>query len=224
MTATACPACGGAMNAVAAVCPHCGHRVAPATGIAGAKLTTAEARALLLLHHPEGSGASRSLASFVPPHRSLGGAARSADLALGVVTAPLWSLGLLGAMLTPGSWRRRAVVGGEATVALFLAVTGLSLLWMVAGWVVPGATLAVVVVELGAWAARTAIRMPAEARTSRALSQLDAPPTAPTTTAPTTTVPTTTAPAALPPASATERAAPADVEPASLTDGPRRLR
>lgn len=173
MTATACPACGGAMSTVAAVCPHCGHRVVAAAGIAGAKLTTDEARALLLLHHPEGSGAARSLVSFVAPHRSLGGAARTADLALGVVTAPLWSLGLLGAMLTPGSWRRRAVVGGEATVALFLAFTGVSLLWMVAGWLVPNATLTVVLVELGAWAARTVIRVRAEARTSNALSRLD---------------------------------------------------
>ena len=62
-----CDACGG--KSAAPVCPHCGHRRAPAgAGLGGVGLSKEEARALLTMHAPNTASEAKPIAAYVLPH------------------------------------------------------------------------------------------------------------------------------------------------------------
>lgn len=217
-----CDACGG--KTAAPVCPHCGHR-RPPVGIAGAGLSRDEARALLAMSAPAGGSELKPIAAYVLPHPRTTGAGHTLEMALTVITAPLWALGLFGFAWARMRYRLGTQVPmGELRATFTIAGVGAPLLWLGATWGL-GATVgsALVAGEVVAWLARGVVRARADERASALLSELDRP-----------AVPS---PAPLPPAVAQPRPvapaprlapaageAPAQVEAAPLEDGPRLLR
>jgi len=219
-----CEACGG--KTAAPVCPHCGHRRAPAgAGLGGVGLSKEEARALLTMHAPNTASEAKPIAAYVLPHPRTTGVGHTAETALTVVTAPLWVLGLFGFALARMRYRAGTQVPmGELRATFTIAGFGAPLLWFPAMWGL-GATVAtaVLVAQVGAWLARGVVRARADERISAQLSTLDRPALAaalPAATAQPQLAPRPTAPALTP----TAGAAPAEVEAAPLESGPRLLR
>ncbi|MBL8620610.1 MAG: hypothetical protein JNK64_04875 [Myxococcales bacterium] len=217
-----CDACGG--KTAAPVCPHCGHRRAPAgAGLGGVGLSKEEARALLTMHAPNTASEAKPIAAYVLPHPRTTGVGHTAEAALTVATAPLWALGLFGFALARMRYRAGTQVPmGELRATFTIAGIGAPLLWFPAMWGLGSAVAtAVVVGQVAAWLARGVVRARADERVSAQLSALDRPAPA----------------AALPPAVAQPRPAapaatlapapgeaPAQVEAAPLESGPRLLR
>lgn len=230
MTATACPACDGRMAARAKVCPHCGHRLAPAGGLGDAGLSRDEAAALLLMSSPHGPGEDRPIAAYLLPHPRTTGGGRTAEAVLTIASAPLWALGVFGFALS----RARTRAGGrvamsEARAAVTIALSGAPLVWLGVSWPLGGAAAAAVTIgQLAAWSIRAMVRGRAEERTSQALSRLDRPAAVTTPALPAATAQPRSAPPAIGPRVAavepTVSAAPAEVEAAPLEGGPRLLR
>jgi len=223
-----CDACGG--KTAAPVCPHCGHRRAPAAGLAGAGLTQDEARALLAMSAPPIDNEPKPIAAYVLPHPRTTGVGHTVESALTVVTAPLWALGLFGFAWARMRYRSGTQVAmGELRATFTIAGFGAPLLWFPAMWGL-GSTVATaaVVGQVGAWLARGVVRARADERVSAQLSALDRP--APVAALPPATAQPRPAPRGPTPASATlalapaASAAPAEVEAAPLEDGPRLLR
>lgn len=224
-----CDACGG--KTAAPVCPHCGHRRAPAgAGLGGVGLSKDEARALLTMSAPNAANEAKPIAAYVLPHPRTTGVGHTAETALTVVTAPLWVLGLFGFALARMRYRSGTQVPmGELRATFTIAAIGAPLLWLPAMWGL-GSTVAVAVVvaQVGAWLARGVVRARADERVSAQLSALDrpaAPQALPPATAQARPAPRTASPAVAPPTlTPTAADAPAEVEAAPLESGPRLLR
>jgi len=222
MSAVPCVACGGKMSAAAKVCPHCGTRAAPA-GMGDVKMSSDEARALLTMHDPHVPGAERTVASYLLPHPRTSGAAAAAEQALTVVTAPLWSCGLVAFAWSRMRYRSGSQIAmGEGKAAAVLGACGAAILWPLAMVFTSGTVATAITVAMGvAWLARALIRVRADERGSRALSELDRP-APPVARAPAPAPPS--APFAPPRLEPTASAAPEATEAAPLGDGPRHLR
>lgn len=164
MSAVPCVACGGKMSATAKVCPHCGTRAAPA-GMGDVKMTSDEARALLTMHDPHVPGASRTVASYLLPHPRTSGAAATAETALTVATAPLWTMGLVAFAWSRMRYRGGSQIAmGEGKAAAVLALCGATILWpLVMVFTSSAVATAVTVAMLVAWGVRAIIRVRADA-------------------------------------------------------------
>ncbi|MBK9031906.1 MAG: hypothetical protein IPL61_11370 [Myxococcales bacterium] len=227
MTARACPACAGKMSEATPVCPHCGHRVeAPPPGLGG--LSRDEARALLVMHGHHGPPERRTVSSYLLPHPRTTGAGRTAELALLVVTAPLWALGLVGF-----AWSRRRYRAGsqipmsEGRAAGTLALAGAPSLWLTTMWWLGSRGALALTVGLGiGWLARAVIRGRADDRVSLELSRLDAPAAPPPAARVVPAPPPAPTPASVsqPRLEPAASAAPVEVAAAPLEGGPRLLR
>lgn len=219
-----CDACGG--KTAAPVCPHCGHRRAPAgAGLGGVGLSTEEARALLTMSAPIPASEAKPIAAYVLPHPRTTGVGHTVETALTAITAPLWVLGLFGFALARMRYRGGTQVPmGELRATFTIAGAGAPLVWFPAMWALGStAATAVVVGLVAAWLARGVVRARADERVSAQLSALDRPAAAlPAATAQARPAPRGPSPAA--PLTPTAGEAPAEVEAAPLESGPRLLR
>jgi hypothetical protein len=125
MAVTDCEACGNRVNSQAVVCPHCGARRAKVT-MADAKLDKDEIRALLITDNQPVVDDGRGLASTMfLPHDQTTGRARTLELALTVISAPLVASGLITIVLGRRRLRRRLLAAkGEAISALVMSFFG----------------------------------------------------------------------------------------------------
>ena len=178
MTAS-CDACGG--KTAAPVCPHCGHRRGAAgAGLAGTPLTKDEQIALLAMTAPPRAPELKPIAAYLLPEHGAG-ASHTAEMALTVVTAPLWTLGLFGFAWVHMRHRSGTLEPmGERAATWTIAAFGAPLLWGVAAWGLgPIAAAGVAIGQLGAWLARSVVRGRADRRAAALLSKLDQPAPAP---------------------------------------------
>jgi hypothetical protein len=126
MAATDCASCGNRVNVEAVVCPHCGTRRATVT-MADAKLNKDEIRALLTVNTKGGEEDTGRglLATMFLPHEQTIGRARTAELVLTVLTAPLVIIGIVGIALGRRRLRRRLFAAkGEAISAGVMTLFG----------------------------------------------------------------------------------------------------
>jgi hypothetical protein len=126
MTAQACEACGEPRSGEAAVCPHCGaRRGGVKAGLGAHQLSPAEVRALLITSTLCDPGSSQGLfETLVLPHPGTEGSARTAELILTVLCAPLILAGTVAVALR-NWWRKKAIVSsGEAMPVLLMVLFG----------------------------------------------------------------------------------------------------
>jgi hypothetical protein len=128
MAATDCTSCGKRVNVEAMVCPHCGAR---RTDVARPKLNKDEVRALIAtgdsIDDEGGQGITRTL---LYPHPETTGAARTVEIILTVVCAPLVMVGIASMMLGRRSIRRAfAAARGELMSVVAMTAFGGLTFW-----------------------------------------------------------------------------------------------
>jgi hypothetical protein len=161
-----CEGCGGRVNDVVVVCPHCGHKregVKPT-------YTKAEIQALLatdeaIRGHEDSFGLVKSL---IVPHKHSHGIARILELALTGLTLPAVLIGALGIAVFRGRKARTALL---STSGELLPVFVMTLLGGGAIWTLFGADYAAIAIT-AMWA-RAAVRIMSAGRHERA--QLEPP-------------------------------------------------
>lgn len=176
------------MHEQATACPHCGAKLdhdRPAGGKLG-KLSREEARALLVMNHPEAGEREpqNMFATLVLPHPRNRGGTRTAELALTAVGFPIVAAGVPMTLAAGRHLRRVMAAPSGEYVAVGLAtvlggpatVLGLMSLGLAAGWAfaIAGAMVAALVV-------RAMIRREIDDAKSSLLSELDGPPPPPPT-------------------------------------------
>jgi hypothetical protein len=186
-----CEGCGGRVNDVVVVCPHCGHKRE------GVKPTYTKAEIQALLASDEairGSEDSFGLVkSLIVPHKHSHGIARILELALTGLTLPAVLIGALGIAVFRGKKKRAALL---STTGELLPVFVMTLLGGGAIWTLFGADYAAIAIT-AMWA-RAAIRIISAGRHERAQleppkpTRLPAPIAAPVVERPTTTTTPTT--------------------------------
>jgi hypothetical protein len=160
---TPCEACQKPMNSAAIVCPHCNaRRAGVAPGIGGKQLSPQEIRALVLTNAMlTPAPTQRLLPALIFPHPSTTGVARSAELALTLISLPLVAAGALTLALSRGKTRKRhdGQTGELAPVMSMLGLGGLGLtsLLSIAGASLT-ANLAITAVSVTALIGRAVIR------------------------------------------------------------------
>ena len=115
------------MSDVAVVCPHCNARRAGATaGLAGKSLSPEEIYALIATDAALAPAPSQGLLpTLILPHPQTTGAARTAELALTVVSLPLVAAGALSLAIVRSRTRRKyEAMRGELTPVLAMLSLG----------------------------------------------------------------------------------------------------
>ena len=123
MAVTECESCGGKVNEQARACPHCGAKRA---NVARGKLSKEEVRALIAtdsaVSEDEGRGISETL---LFPHPETRGAARTVEIVLTVLCAPLVIVGIAGMLLGRSKMRYLyKTARGEGLSAFIMTVFG----------------------------------------------------------------------------------------------------
>lgn len=163
-----CDSCGGRVNDVVVVCPHCGHKRADVKPT----YTKAEIGALLATDEAmRGNGDSFGLVkSLVAPHKYSHGIARVAELVLTGLTLPAVLIGALGIAMFRGRKARTALL---STTGELLPVFIMTLLGGGAIWTLFGADYAAIAIT-AMWA-RAAIRIISVGRHERAQAHPETP-------------------------------------------------
>jgi hypothetical protein len=176
MAATDCASCGNRVNVEAVVCPHCGARRATVT-MADAKLNKDEIRALLTTDTRGGDEdpGRGLLATMFLPHEQTTGRARTAELVLTVLAAPLVIVGVVAIALGRRRIRRKlfAAKGEAISAGVMTLFGGLSFYSLVD--LLKGPALAFTAVTIVALWVRAMIRSNAGAWRTREMSQLAKP-------------------------------------------------
>ena len=126
MAVTDCESCGNRVNVEAMVCPHCGTKRA---NVARPKLNKDEVRALLATGDAVADESGQGItATLLFPHPETTGAARTIEIILTVVCAPLVLVGIASMMLGRRSIRRafRAARGELMSVVAMTFFGGFS--------------------------------------------------------------------------------------------------
>jgi hypothetical protein len=175
MAVTECESCGGRVNEMLKACPHCG---AKREVVARGKLTQEEVRALIATGSKPVDVTGNSLvASLLFPHPHTIGPARSIEIVLTILCAPLVLVGAAGVMMARWRPRSRGLIRAattEGTAALVMTLFGgFSFYQLLAGFHVPGALPLTVASVMCLWVrayirGRTTVWKPAD------LSQLPA--------------------------------------------------
>lgn len=156
-----CEGCGGRVNDVVVVCPHCGHK---REGIRPT-YTKAEIQALIATDvatrgHDDSFGLVKSL---IVPHKHSHGIARILELALTALTLPAVLIGALGVAAFRGRKARTALLSatGELLPVFIMTVLGGGAIWTLFG-----ADYAAIAIT-AMWA-RAAVRITSAGRHERA--------------------------------------------------------
>jgi len=163
------------MNAQAVVCPHCGARRAAVT-MAEAKLSKDEIRALIAIDGTTEVDDGRGLvATMFEPHPQTTGRARTLEIVLTVIAAPMVVTGLLGIVLGRARLRRKLLAAkGEAVSALAMSFFGgLTMYSLLQALHAPA--LPLTAISIGAVWVRSIIRGNAASSRTRELAQLPKP-------------------------------------------------
>jgi hypothetical protein len=176
MAVTDCESCGNRVNVAAVVCPHCGARRTTTT-MADAKLDKNEIRALLVTDSrpPDDTGGPGLAATMFLPHDQTTGRARTVELALTVISAPLVASGLLAIVLGRRRIRRKLLAAkGEALSALVMTFFGGGALYTIADLLKLPAVPITAVSVIAVWI-RALIRGNAGSWRTRQMSELAKP-------------------------------------------------
>lgn len=171
MAATDCESCGNRVNVEAVVCPHCGTR---RTAVARPKLNKDEVRALIAtgdaVADESGQGVTTTL---LFPHPETTGAARTVEIILTVVCAPLVLVGIASMLLGRRSLRRafRAARGELMSVVAMTAFGGFTFWTLLHAIGVPAAGTVTLASIALLWV-RAFIRSRTQSWRSRELSRL----------------------------------------------------
>lgn len=168
---TECESCGGKVNEQARACPHCGAKRA---NVARGKLTNEEVRALIATDSSVSDDEGRGIAeTLLFPHPETHGAARTIEIALTVLCAPLVIVGIAGMKLGRSKMRfLYRTARGEGLSAFIMTVFGGISFWTVLDLLhVPSPFTLTVVSVMCLWI-RAYVRSRTQAWRSRELSRL----------------------------------------------------
>jgi hypothetical protein len=171
MAVTDCESCGNRVNAQAMVCPHCGARQ---TNVARPKLNKDEVRALIATGDAVADESGQGItATLLFPHPETTGTARTLEIILTIVCAPLVIVGIASMMLGRRSLRRAfAAARGELMSVVAMTAFGGFSFWAIIGALHVPAALELTIASIALLWVRAYIRSRTQSWRSRELDRL----------------------------------------------------